>query len=235
LNLNLLYSLKKGINPLLWEQSKKNNPNSKKLLPVSITGMQEINKRFKQQDQENQNQKRTLAKLNNTIDSLNTQNKLIATKIEQFRTRNEDLEQRVLKLMINYEIRRKIGIPLQDNERYLLSILDSFQMELNSPINKEIQRQKLNDFKEVIKSFENSKRQNAHMMPKLKVDTNVKVGGGGGASVGMVNSELIDVNSLNDIQKSLREQQKAFKSMIEIINQDQKDLNKINWDLFNEK
>ena len=39
--------------------------------------------------------------------------------------------------MINYEIRRKIGIPLQDNEKYLLNILDGFQVELNSPINKE--------------------------------------------------------------------------------------------------
>ena len=56
--------------------------------------------------------------------------------------------------MINYEIRRKIGIPLQDNEKYLLNILDGFQVELNSPINKEIRRQKLNEFVEVIKSFE---------------------------------------------------------------------------------
>ncbi len=217
----------------MWEQSKKSNPNSKKLLPMPITGMQEINKRFKQQDQENQNQKRTLTKLNNTIDSLNTQNKLIATKIEQFRVRNEDLEQRVLKLMINYEIRRKIGVPLQDNERYLLSILDTFQMELNSPINKEIQRQKLNDFKDIVKRFENNKRQNAHLVPKLKVENSVN--SSGGASSTIVNTELMDVNSLNEVQKSLREQQKAFKSMIDIINQDQKDLNKINWDLFNEK
>ena len=197
----------KGINPLLWEQSKKSNPNSKKLLPMPITGMQEINKRFRQQDQENQNQKKTLTKLNNTIDSLNTQNKLIATKIEQFRVRND--------------------------ERYLLSILDTCQMELNSPINKEIQRQKLNDFKDIVKRFENNKRQNAHLVPKLKVENSVN--SSGGASSTIVNTELMDVNSLNEVQKSLREQQKAFKSMIDIINQDQKDLNKINWDLFNEK
>lgn len=218
-----------GINPILWEQAIKNNPNSKKLLPVTITGMQEINKRFKQQDQENQIQKRSLTKLNNTIESLNTQNKIIATKIEQFRTRNEDLEQRVLKLMINYEIRRKIGLPLQDNERYLLSILDSFQMELNSPINKEIQRQKLNDFKEIIKTFENNKKQSSHLMPKTNVDNAVN------SSAVMLNTELMDPNTLSDVQKSLREQNKAFKSLIDIVNQDQKDLNKINWDLFNEK
>lgn len=202
-------------------------------MPVPITGLQEINKRFKLQDQENQNQKRTLSQLNNTIDSLNTHNKLIATKIEQFRARNEDLEQRVLKLMINYEIRRKIGVPLQDNERYLLSILDSFQMELNSPINREIQRQKLSNFKEIIKTFENTKRQTSYLTPKYAGSTS-NVGANTTASSAL-NAELMDANSLNDVQKSLREQHKAFKSLIDIINQDQKDLNRIKKDLFNEK
>lgn len=29
-----------GLNPLLWEQAKKNNPNGKKLLPIQIIGFQ---------------------------------------------------------------------------------------------------------------------------------------------------------------------------------------------------
>ena len=70
-------------------------------------------------------------------------------------------------------------------------------------------------------------------MPKLKIENSIN--SSGGASSTVVNTELMDVNSLNEVQKSLREQQKAFKSMIDIINQDQKDLNKINWDIFNEK
>ena len=119
--------------------------------------------------------------------------------------------------MINYEIRRKMGMPLQDNEKYLLSILESFQMELNSPINKEIQRQKLNEFKEIIKTYESSARK-----PYAKA----------GANFG---TELMDVNSMNEVQKSLREQHKAFKSLIEIINQDLTDLNKIKKDLYKEK
>ena len=52
--------------------------------------------------------------------------------------------------MINYEIRRKMGNPLQDNEKYLLNILDAFQIELSSPINKEIRRQKLNEFIDIM-------------------------------------------------------------------------------------
>lgn len=118
--------------------------------------------------------------------------------------------------MINYEIRRKIGIPLQENEKYLLSILDSFQMELNSPINKEIQRQKLNEFVEIIKSYESTNRQQR--------------GSGGQAlqtsSTGNV-VDSIDASNLGEVQKSLREQHKAFKSLIDIVNKDLKDLDKI--------
>lgn len=114
--------------------------------------------------------------------------------------------------MINYEIRRKIGLPLQENEKYLMNVLDSFQMELNSPINKEIQRQKLNDFIDIIRSYEYSNRKNP-----LKSSGNFV--------------ETIGANNLNEIQKSLKEQQRAFKSLIEIVNQDLKDLDIIKKDL----
>ena len=116
--------------------------------------------------------------------------------------------------MINYEIRRKIGIPLQENEKYLLNVLDSFQMELNSPINKEIQRQKLNEFVEIIKSYELTNRMNP-----LKTTQSSNL------------VDTIGANSIAEIQKSLREQQKAFKSLIDIVNKDMKDLDKVKKDL----
>ena len=120
--------------------------------------------------------------------------------------------------MINYEIRRKIGIPLQDNERYLLAVLESFQIELNSPINKEIQRQKLSEFLETIKSIENSQRVQCKMQQELKAA-----------------NQLSEMSNLGEVQKSLRDQQKAFKSLIEIINVDLKDLNLIKQGLYYEK
>ena len=63
----------------------------------------EINKRFNLQKQENESHKATLTVINNSIDSLNSRNKLIKSHIEQVKARNEDLEQRVLKVIkINY-------------------------------------------------------------------------------------------------------------------------------------
>ena len=88
---------------------------------------------------------------------------------------------------------------------------------MNSPINKEIQRQKLNEFNEILKSYETSSR-------------NINYSGGTSGT-----NPLIDANSLTDVQKSLREQHKAFKSLIEIINKDMKDLSIIKRDLFYQK
>lgn len=199
-----------GFNPLLWDTAKKNNPDQKKLIPVPIVGFSEISKRFKLQSQENLLQKNTLGQINNRIEKLNEQNKLIKTKIEQMKNQNETLEQRILKIIINFEIRRKIGIPIQDQEKYLLNILDAFQIELNSPINKEIQRQKFSEFTENIKNIENSMRVKGKRQLEQKVA-----------------NQLNEFNNLGDVQQTLKEQQKAFKSLIEIINSDLKDINLI--------
>lgn len=93
-----LDNLPLGVNPVLWDQAKKNNPNTKKLIPVQIVGFQEINKRFRLQDDENKSQKNSLNIIVNSIESLNDRNKILRSKIDQFKARNEDLEQRTLKV-----------------------------------------------------------------------------------------------------------------------------------------
>ena len=197
-----------GINPILWEQAKRNNPNPNKLIPVPIVGFQELNKRFKLQEQENQAQKSCLYKKKEDIEAINTKNRLLMNKIEQYKSKNEELEHRLLKVMINYEIRRKLGICFQEDEKYLRNVLESLYIELSSPINKEIQKQKLNEFLEIVKSYElnNLKQQQQQQMRQ---------------------ENKIDLNNLEGIQNSLRDQHKIFKSLIEIINKDLNDLNLI--------
>ena len=87
-----------AIDQALWAQAKKNNPNPKKLLPIPIVGFQDINKRFKLQSIQNDEQKENLTKISNSIESINAKNKLLRAKIEQFKARNETLEQRVLRV-----------------------------------------------------------------------------------------------------------------------------------------
>lgn len=225
-----------GVHPILWDQAKKNNPNPKKLIPVQINGFQDINKRFKLQDKENQTQKEQLSQITESIEAINSRNKLIKSKIEQFKARNEDLEHRVLKVMINYEIRRKLGLPLQENEKYLLSVLESFQMELNSPINKEIQRQKLNEFAEIIKSYElRSRAANGGLAVSQEAVLRQSVASANTGCVTTKSGEVIDLSNLTQVQKTMRDEQRAIKSLVDIINKDIKDLNVIKSTLFKEK
>ncbi len=161
--------------------------------------------------------------INDKIEAINSKNNIIRSKIEQFKARNEDLEQRILKVLINYELRRKSGVQLQENEKYLANILESFEIELSSPINKEIREQKFTKFNQVIRSIENassndlSKRQTTSL-----------------SSAATAASSLNDISNITDVQKSLREQHLAFKSLIEIINQDLKDLDTVKRGLLNE-
>jgi len=125
-------------------------------------------------------------------------------------------------VLISYELRRKSGIPIQENEKYLANVLESYEIELNSPINKEIREQKLKQFNEVISSMESA---SLNELSKRQTTTLASA----------ANSQFGDIGNLSDVQKSLREQHLAFKSLIEIINQDLKDLNTVKRGLLNEK
>lgn len=220
-----LENVPNGLNPVLWEQARKSNPNPKKLIPVQISGFSEINKRFRLQDEESKSQRTSLGVITNSIENLNDRNKILRSKIEQFKARNEDLEQRTLKVMINYEIRRKLGMPLLENEKYLLGLLETIQLELSSPINREIQRQKLNEFADIVKSIENRKQQQDQLKkPTAPLSAN-----------SMEAAAFTDNSSFTEIQRSLKEQQKAFKSLIEMIQKDSKDLEIMRKTILNEK
>ena len=137
-------------------------------------------------------------------------------------------------MFINYEIRRKLGFPIQENENYLLGILTTFQNDLNSPINKEILRQKFTEFIDMIKSIEQNSSRKATLANKLNMNATAgsandsfssSSGGGGGVK------QLYDSNNLNEIYKTLKEEQKAVKSLIEVVNKNLADLGLMKNDL----
>ncbi len=176
---------------------------------------QEINKRFVLQEQENQAQKNRLGVIARDIESINLKSKLLQTKIDQYKSKNEDLEYRVLKVMINYEIRRKIGYNFQENERYLRSVLESLQIELNAPINREIQKQKINEFLDIIKTYEAKQQQHVQSNETSQYKQ----------------TTLANMDSIETMQKLLRDEHKALKSLIEIINNDVNDLTMLKRDM----
>jgi hypothetical protein len=147
--------------------------------------------------------------------------------------------------MIKCDIRRKMGLPLQENEAYLYNVLESFQIELNSPINKEVQQQKFNEFIQSIKVFEEMNRKKAKVQsgvkPIINTQPSLSLNGCGPlqatTKLNQLNNNLIDakkVNEYTDMQQLLRQQHNAIKSLIEIVNQDLRVSKTIRNDMFTE-
>ena len=149
---------------------------------------------------------------------------------------------------------------MQDMERHLLAVLEHMSMELNSPINKERQRNKFAEFAEIVKAIEarssaasatctntttttaaaaaatsrlstttTSVSEKRYLANKsnapgsLDATTALTAASGSGGG----ETRLGALGGLDDVQLTLREEQKAFKSLIEIINQDLRTLNVI--------
>lgn len=99
-----------GVDPALWEQAKKENPDPKKFIPVPFIGFAALNARFKYQVQETEQQRLRLNVFAEDLDNLEREIAQMKAKLEECRRRNVTLGSRVLKTMIGQEIKRKKGI-----------------------------------------------------------------------------------------------------------------------------
>lgn len=73
------------------------------------------------QEKENNSHKESLSFISESIENLNSRNKLLKTKIDQFKSRNEDLEQRMLKVIL---LKILLIILRSTNLHYFCFILD---------------------------------------------------------------------------------------------------------------
>jgi nuclear pore complex protein Nup54 len=122
-----------GIDPLLWDKAKKENPDLKKFIPVALIGFGALNARFKSQVQETDQQKLRLGIIAENIHSLQRDLSTMRAKVEDCKRRNLNLGNRVLKTMVWQEIKRKKGYPILAEEDELRSKLEFIQSELNAP------------------------------------------------------------------------------------------------------
>lgn len=122
-----------GIDSLLWEQAKKDNPDPQRLIPMVITGFSELKKRQKLQEQESlQHQKRT-ALITEEITELQHNHATTMAKLAQFKRKHLELSHCILEIMIKQECLRKSGYSVQADEEQLRVQLECLQAELNAP------------------------------------------------------------------------------------------------------
>ncbi|RWS25396.1 nuclear pore complex protein Nup54-like protein [Leptotrombidium deliense] len=122
-----------GIDPLLWDQAKSENPDPTKFIPVPLIGFAALNERFKLQEQETQQQKLRLKLISDELQNLERDVTVMKAKIAECKRRNVALSNRVLKVMIWQEVMRKRGFPIQAEEDQFRAKLENIQSEINAP------------------------------------------------------------------------------------------------------
>ncbi|ELT87031.1 hypothetical protein CAPTEDRAFT_154507 [Capitella teleta] len=122
-----------GIDPLIWQQAKLDNPDPEKLIPVPMTGFSDLNNRLQLQEAETAIQQSRLEMITQEIASLQHRQSDMVAKIEKYKRRQLELGHRVLKVMAKQEISRKAGFAIQGEEEQLRVQLEAIQGELNAP------------------------------------------------------------------------------------------------------
>ncbi|XP_064637552.1 nucleoporin p54-like [Lineus longissimus] len=122
-----------GIDPLLWDQAKLDNPNPTKLIPVPMIGFSELHKRLQHQEQQTKLHQNRLDIISSDIAELQRKHSNTIARTEQYKRKYLELGHRVLKVMVRQETQRKLGYAIQADEEQLRVGLETIQAELNAP------------------------------------------------------------------------------------------------------
>ncbi|XP_053887175.1 nucleoporin p54 isoform X1 [Malaclemys terrapin pileata] len=193
----LLQNPPAGVDPIIWEQAKVDNPDPEKLIPVPMVGFKELLRRLKVQDQMTKQHQTRLDIISEDISELQKNQTTTMAKIAQYKRKLMDLSHRTLQVLIKQEIQRKSGYAIQADEEQLRVQLDTIQCELNAPT----------QFKGRLNELMSQIRMQNHF--------------------GAVRAEeryYIDADLLQEIKQHLKQQQEGLSHLISIIKDDLEDI-----------
>ncbi|CAL1539358.1 unnamed protein product [Lymnaea stagnalis] len=122
-----------GIDPLLWQQAKLDNPDPDKYIPVPMIGFKELQRRLKHQAEQTKLYQQRLDVIASDLSDLQTQHSTMLSKLEDYKRKDLELGHRLLKVVVKQEIYRKMGYAIQVEEETLKVQLEQLQVELNHP------------------------------------------------------------------------------------------------------
>ncbi|XP_022066706.1 nucleoporin p54 isoform X4 [Acanthochromis polyacanthus] len=193
----LLQNAPAGVDPIIWEQAKVDNPDPEKLIPVPMVGFKELLRRLQIQEQMTKQHQTRVDIISSDISELQKNQATTVAKIAQYKRKLMDLSHRVLQVLIKQEIQRKSGYAIQVDEEHLRVQLDTIQSELNAPT----------QFKGRLNELMSQIRMQNHF--------------------GAVRSEerySVDADLLREIKQHLKQQQDGLSHLISVIKDDLEDI-----------
>ena len=186
-----------GIDPLLWQQAKLDNPDPEKLIPVPMIGFSELHKRLKHQQQQTKMHQSRLDVITGDIGDLQRNQTNMMTKLEQYKRKHLELSHRTLRVIVQQEIYRKLGYAIQADEEQLRVQLETIQAELSAPTQF---KGRLNE-----------------LMSQMRLQSQF------GTSRGDLGYQ-IDTTVQHEIKQHLKTQQEGLNHLINVIKDDLQDL-----------
>ncbi|KAK3555682.1 hypothetical protein QTP86_028641 [Hemibagrus guttatus] len=193
----LLQNPPAGVDPIIWEQAKVDNPDPEKLIPVPMVGFKELLRRLKIQEQMTKQHQTRVDIIATDISELQKNQATTVAKIAQYKRKLMDLSHRVLQVLIKQEIQRKSGYAIQVDEEHLRVQLDTIQSELNAPTQF---KGRLNE-----------------LMSQIRMQNHY----------GAVRAEeryIVDTDLLREIKQHLKQQQEGLSHLISVIKDDMEDI-----------
>ncbi|XP_072310846.1 nucleoporin p54 isoform X2 [Eucyclogobius newberryi] len=193
----LLQNAPAGVDPIIWEQAKVDNPDPERLIPVPMVSYKELLRRLQIQEQMTKQHQTRVDIISNDISELQKNQSTTVAKIAQYKRNLMDLSHRVLQVLIKQEIQRKSGYAIQVDEEHLRVQLDTIQSELNAPT----------QFKGRLNELMSQIRMQNHF--------------------GAVRSEerySVDADLLREIKQHLKQQQDGLSHLISVIKDDLEDI-----------
>ncbi|XP_041052309.1 nucleoporin p54 isoform X2 [Carcharodon carcharias] len=193
----LLQNPPAGVDPIIWEQAKVDNPDPEKLIPVPMVGFKELLRRLKFQEQMTKQHQSRLDIISEDVNELQKNQATTVAKIAQYKRKLMDQAHKVLQVLIKQEIQRKAGYAIQAEEEQLLVQLDTIQSELNAPTQF---KGRLNE-----------------LMSQIRMQNHV----------GAVRSEerySVDGDLLGEIKQHLKLQQEGLSHLISVLKEDLEDV-----------
>ena len=188
----------KGIDERLWAQAKHENPDPNKFIPVPLVGFAVLNERFKLQERETEQHKMRLRVISDEVSALERHVLETKSKLDECRRKHISLSNRVLKIMINQEIARKRGFPIQAEEDQLRARLEAIQLELSAPTK----------FQGCLNELMSQLRQ---MQSQHQIGVSV----------------TLESSLMKDLKTFLKEEQEGIEHLVSILKQDMKQLQQL--------
>jgi len=123
----------RGLDPTLWAQGKRDNPDPAKFLPVPIVGFRELQARFKAQEAESSMLQGQLDKVAEDVSSVQQRQATLQDQLAECDRKQRQMAHRLLHLLVRQECARKSGVPIDGAEEDLRIRLEAMLAQLQAP------------------------------------------------------------------------------------------------------